>query len=102
MAMTETRTRVIWVTAFYPDVEHAVTDNEMAARGREHRGEYRAVCGAVFLPAPSDRPPGHRCPACQRYVRAQATLPDLRDRLVGRRRRHAQPGWWERLWGGAA
>jgi hypothetical protein len=35
-----------WLTAYSEPVDHAVTDEDMAAG----RGEYRAVCNAEFLP----------------------------------------------------
>lgn len=57
----DARVWFIWVAAHIPVVDHAVTDEEMAARSVENRGEYRALCGAVFLPAPDDWPPGQRC-----------------------------------------
>lgn len=104
--MTTTGTRrlfTILVTAYYPSVEHAVSDEEMAARNTENRGEFRAVCGAVFLPAPSTRAPGGRCPACARVVGARATLADLAVRLDGSRpyraRHERRRGWWGRLFG---
>ena len=90
-----------WITAYYPVVDHAVTDEEMAARNTESRGEYRALCGAVFLAAPDHRPPGSCCPACVRVVRALATLPDMEQRLgrpTEHQARHARPGWWSRVW----
>jgi hypothetical protein len=92
--MTATGGRVwfIWVTAHYPDVDHAVSDEESAARNVENRGEYRALCGAVFLPAPSSRPPGPACPACDRFLRARVTLPELQKRPNQRYRdRRAEP-----------
>lgn len=103
--MTATKRRVffIWVTALHPRVDHAVSDAEMAARDTEGRGEYRALCGAVFLPAPDTQPPAQPCPACGRYLRAKATLPTPEQRLANRgshRGRHARPGWWTRLWCG--
>jgi hypothetical protein len=94
---TEERLFAIWVTAHYPDIDHAVTDEEMAARSAEHRGEYRAVCKAEFLPAPDDRPPGQRCPACA-LIWLRATLPTVEERL-GRphsQARHLRAGWFAR------
>jgi hypothetical protein len=87
----------IRVTAFSPHVDHAVTDDEMAARSDECRGEYRAVCGAIFLPAPDVWAPGRFCPGCVRVLRARATLPTIEQRLDQRQGRHARPGVWKRL-----
>lgn len=103
MTATKDRLFFIWVTAHYPRVDHAVSDAEIAARDAASRGEYRALCGAVFLPAPDTRPPGQLCPACSRFLRARATLPATEQRLDcprGHRGRHARAGWWTRLWCG--
>jgi hypothetical protein len=62
--MSDVRVFFIWVSAQDPAVDHAVTDEEMAARNTEGRGDYRAVCGVAFLPAPDDQPPYSTCPAC--------------------------------------
>jgi hypothetical protein len=94
-----TRLWVTCVTAFRPDVAHAVTDAEVAARNATHRGEYRAVCGAEFLPGELSL--GQRCPTCQRYVRARGRSPDLGVRSPGDGRcqgRQAKQGWWHRWW----
>jgi hypothetical protein len=104
--MTATKDRVffIWVTAHYPHVDHAVSDEEMGARDRESRGEFRALCGAGFLPAPGNRPPGRQCPGCVRFLCARASLVTAEQRLGrsagSQRGRHARPGWWNRLWRG--
>lgn len=98
----KTRLSYIRVTAFHPSVDHAVSDEEMGARDRQSRGEYRALCGTAFLPAPDTRPPGALCPACARILRARATLAPAERRLGypggGRRGRHARQGWWSRWW----
>src|SRR2546430_16120370 len=101
MAIVE-RVFSIRVTALYPHVDHAVTDEEMVARDRESRGDYRAVCGAVFLPAPDTRAPGRFCPECVRVLRARATLPTVEQRLGHTRARHARPRWWVRLRSGCS
>ena len=87
--MTATGKRVFFirVTALFPDVDHAVTDEEMAARNVEGRGEYRALCTAVFLPAPDDRPPGQPCPACEKTLREKQTPPTAKQRHRGQRGR---------------
>jgi hypothetical protein len=100
--MTATKDRVffIWVTAHYPRVDHAVSDEEMGARDVESRGEYEALCGEVFLPAPDTVPPGRQCPGCVRFLCARATLATPGQRLTrtdSRRGRHAKARWWERL-----
>jgi hypothetical protein len=98
MTVAEKRVFFIWVSAHFPHVDHAVTDEEMAARSAENRGEYRAVCGAVFLPAPDDRPPLRACPECGRSLRTQ--VPADQERLRAPRRdraRQTRVGWWGRL-----
>jgi hypothetical protein len=67
--MSDARVFFIWVSAQEPTVDHAVTDEEMAARNAEGRGDYRALCGAAFLPAPDDQPPYAECPACLTFLR---------------------------------
>jgi hypothetical protein len=58
----------IWLTAYYAEpVDHAVTDEEMAAG----RGEYRAVCDVVFLPAAMESPPKPVCPACLKALQSR-------------------------------
>src|SRR5262249_14766493 len=95
MTNTRTHVRCIRVTALFPRVDHAVTDAEMGARNVEHRGEYHAACGAVFLPAP-DGPPAPCCPECAPYLRrrSRSTLPTS----VPRRGRHARANTWTRRW----
>jgi hypothetical protein len=74
-------------------IEHKVTDDAFAAS----QGEYEAMCGCVFLPAPLTAPPGRPCPACldiltaahqttaRRSVRRRV---GLLQRLVPMRRPH--------------
>lgn len=80
----------IWITAFYPAIDHAVTDEEMAERRKANRGEDRALCGAVFLPAP-DRPEGARCPGCVGRLQVRQQHSTAEQRLTGSdgRGRHA-------------
>jgi hypothetical protein len=89
------RVRCIRVTALSPRVDHAVTDAEMAVRNVEHRGEYRAICGAVFLPAPDCRP-AQCCPFCLPYLLRQPGKRQEHSR--GHRGRHARAHSWSRLW----
>lgn len=84
--MSSARVFVIWVSAQDPAVDHAVTDEEMGARNAECRGDYRAVCGAVFLPASDDQPPHPTCPACAAILRRRAITPSLQ------RHRHRRRG----------
>jgi hypothetical protein len=61
---TGERVWFVWLTALDRDLDHAVTDEEMIAGQTRGRGRYRAMCGAVFLPAPMERGPGFPCTAC--------------------------------------
>jgi hypothetical protein len=68
-------------------VAHEVTDEAFAAG----QGEYEAVCGAVFLPAPLVAPPGRPCSECRGVLtaarRAAAAPHRPRHRRVGLLRR---------------
>jgi hypothetical protein len=92
----------IWITSMDQGVDHAVADEEMAAGCAENRGKYVALCGAVFLPAPTDHGPRQPCSACVRFVRARASLLDSVQRLrpPQHRKQHALVGWWTRLFRG--
>lgn len=46
-------------------IDHAVTDEECAARGQTNRGEFRAICGTSFLPSAMEDAPGRSCPRCR-------------------------------------
>jgi hypothetical protein len=73
VSTTEDRIWFIWVTsaAVTPRVDHAVTDEEMAAAstGRPH-----AVCGAVFPTASLLSPPLPRCELCRSTLRARQAV----------------------------
>jgi hypothetical protein len=70
MTVTGDRVWYIWLTAYSEPVDHAVTDEDMAAG----RGEYRAVCRAVFLPAAMESPPKPACPACLKALQSHMTV----------------------------
>jgi hypothetical protein len=82
-SMTGTTERIwfIWVTQFDQDVDHAVTDEEMVTKS-DGSGRYRAVCGAVFIPAAMEQPPGKACPSCSAVLvdRLPATAEQDRSR----------------------
>lgn len=89
----------IWMTAEARDFDHAVTDDDVAASRERGRGEYRAACGAVFVPASMDCPPRPRCPACARFARARVSMRAAGQRLepTQHRPRHARSSWWSQL-----
>ena len=49
-AGTSPRLWFIWITAQTHDLDHAVLEEDLVAA----QGEYRAACGAAFLPAPME------------------------------------------------
>ena len=69
-------------------VAHEVTDEAFAA-GRN--GEYRALCGCLFVAAPMVAPPGRPCSECRGVLaavrRADAAPHKPRHRRVGLLRR---------------
>lgn len=89
----------IWMTAQAGDFDHAVTDEDVAVSRERGRGEYRAACGGVFVPASMDSAPRPRCPACARFVRARVSMRAIGQRLGAAqdRPRHARAGWWSQL-----
>ena len=78
-------------------VAHEVTDEAFAA-GRD--GEYRALCGCLFVAAPLVAAPGRPCPECRGVlaaVRRAAGVPHRpRHRRVGRWRRLVPLSQWHR------
>jgi hypothetical protein len=96
---TNARVWVTWITALGQGVDHAVTDEAIAARKVGHPGEYRAVCGAAFFPAAMESAPRPSCPACTRFLQARAALASQEQRLARptRHGRHRRLNWWTRL-----
>lgn len=75
--------RSVWLTSA-EGVDHAVTDDEIAA-GRV-LGRYVALCGATVVAASMSAPPGLRCPRCVVFLRARATLRELGAAPAGQQR----------------
>ncbi|MCO1577701.1 hypothetical protein M8C13_18255 [Crossiella sp. SN42] len=86
----ENRLYTTWVTSRVEAVDHAVTDEDMAAGIADGKGIYRAVCGARVVAALLEEPPHTRCLRCQTYVWARATLRDMDLDNPGPRR--SRPG----------
>lgn len=80
-----------WITSL-DGVDHAVTDEECAARLAAARGWFLAVCGAEFLPGPMEDAPAPPCRRCVAFLRAHAEMRGVSERLATRRR-----GWLSRL-----
>jgi hypothetical protein len=70
-------------------VAHEVTDKAFAA-GRD--GEYRALCGCLFVAAPLVAAPGRPCPECLGVLAAVR-----RAAAAPHRPRHRRVGLWRRL-----
>jgi hypothetical protein len=77
----------IWITAQDQGVDHAVTDEELAAERAENRGTPQAVCGAVFVPAPMEAESLPRCARCVAFLRARRDMRDAATRLIPLRAR---------------
>ncbi len=78
-----------WLTST-DRIDHAVADEEFAARSPEPG----AVCGAVITLAPMETPPGPRCARCSAFLAARESLRDLEQRI--NQHRHRRPsllGW---------
>jgi hypothetical protein len=85
--------RFTWITALGHGVDHAVTDEEAVAS----RGEYRAMCGALFVPAAMEKPPMQPCPPCVGHIRAHWKARD--GERAGLPGRHSRSRWWTRIFG---
>jgi len=75
VSTTEDRIWFIWVTSAVtvtPRVDHAVTEEEMAAA--TSTGYPHAVCGAVFPAASLLSPPLPRCELCRSTLRARRAV----------------------------
>jgi hypothetical protein len=68
---TDERVWFIWLTSYAEPVDHAVTDEEMAAS----RGNYRAMCNALFFPAAMESPPKPSLPSLPQSAAAHLTNP---------------------------
>lgn len=91
---TSARVFTTWITSL-DRVDHAVTDEECAARLAENRGVFQAVCGDSFLPGPMEGPAADPCGRCVRFLRARLELRDFQAR--GLRHSHRRRGWLSRL-----
>jgi hypothetical protein len=78
--------QVVWVTSAAADgVDHAVTDEDMAAG--LGLGQFVGVCGSSVVPAAMVAPPLPRCQRCVVFLRAWATLREFATPTPTRRRR---------------
>lgn len=92
-----------WITCLEDAVDHAVTDDEMAAGlAPDAPNAFRALCGVRFAAAPMVCEPRPPCPRCAKYVRAQQQMQPFEERLGIKpgRNRHERTRWWTRLLAG--
>ncbi len=82
----------VWVTSLDDGVDHAVTDEEMAA-GMAHTGEYTTLCDARMFAAPLTCEPLPKCPRCAVFVRLGTAVPSLEAAP-----RHRRTGPMGRFW----
>lgn len=89
MTTTAERLFTTWITSL-DRVDHAVTDEECAARLAEARGSFRAVCGLAFLPGAMEEEPQ---PPCRRCVARLHTRVEKQTEVE----EPAASGWISRL-----
>lgn len=82
----DTRTHLTWVRSAEMPVDHAVTDDAMAA-GMVSQGVYLGLCGARFFSAPMVAESGSVCAGCRRFLVARASLRSAEQRMCGPRHR---------------
>jgi hypothetical protein len=84
------RVFAVWVTGAEDGLDHAVSEDAMAAGIDEGKGRFTAFCGVIVLAAPMIEPPGRRCRRCAELLylaTRQATGPQRRSGGT-RRARH--------------
>ena len=87
--------QVVWVTSAAADgVDHAVTDEDMAAG--LGLGQFAGVCGSSVVPAAMVAPPLPRCQRCVVFLRARTTLREFPTPTPTRRRRRRLSVWRRR------
>ncbi len=82
--------RAVWVTSAADGLDHAVTDEAMAATATQGQGKFRAQCGMAMLSDSLCTPPGAVCPACSAFHR-HVCAADAERRQGRWRGRSAQP-----------
>lgn len=66
------------MTSGHDRLEHAVTDDDVAASVRGARGRYPSLCGHLVTPRALVSPPGRRCPHCQAHLDQRKGTPPRR------------------------
>ncbi len=96
MTIEAERLFVTWFRSGTDGQDHAITD-EANALAHERCEDAEAVCGHVVTPVSLTFPPGPRCPACVRFVRARETLRDFDLWMDSSPRRSRKPSFLRRL-----
>lgn len=83
---------VTWFTCGFENIDHAISDDDMATGISVGAGRYAALCGATVRVSSMMCPPGRRCPSCEAAVLSVERDSPSRDtgfltRLLGRGRR---------------
>lgn len=87
---------ITWFTNGADRHSHAVTDEE-AGHGYRTGTDPEALCGSTVTPMPLITPPGPRCPRCEQYLHARATMTDFALRIDPAHPRHHKPSRLRRL-----
>lgn len=83
---SEGRVWLVWVTSVEHGVDHAVTDDEMAAAITNGRA-FRTQCGTTMLPAPMICDPRPTCRQCVSVLHARSRA----HRATAARHRRSSP-----------
>jgi hypothetical protein len=59
---------VTWFTCGLESIDHAISEDDIAAGIAAGAGRYAALCGATVCVASMTCPPGRRCPSCEDAV----------------------------------
>lgn len=86
MTVSAGRLFFIWVTENGSHEDHAVTDEENAARTERHSATYVALCGDEFIAADMREAPGARCARCAVIVEQWGERSRLIHRALSRPR----------------
>lgn len=92
MTLQSQRLFITWFTSGADGRSHAVTDEE-ATQACHGGRDARAVCGHSVTPVSLIVPPGGRCPRCELYVRARATMTGFDLQSDRRRHSHRKSLW---------
>ncbi|MGW5715108.1 hypothetical protein ACWEVP_02990 [Amycolatopsis sp. NPDC003865] len=87
------RLYVTWHRSVADNLDHAVTDEDLAEGITRQTGRYHSLCGCEVLFDSCLVPPGRRCGTCNVLVRLRSTPPALE------RTGHRMPSRWRRLFG---